>query len=188
MDEIVKAALKKWPNVPHCYDWLALDARGDWYMRDERVQAAGPFPQVKGSRIQHDKLLAFIHRNYLADDTGAWFFQNGPQRVYVALEAAPFVWRVQDAPGWPLSAHTGQPAQMRSAWLDEAGRLFLQADTGFGLVHTLDMALAASAVEAGAWVPQTLDFARMPARFGYQLRPAPSPSAGPAQKGRPQAA
>ena len=30
MDDIVKAALKKWPNVPHCYGWLALDARGDW--------------------------------------------------------------------------------------------------------------------------------------------------------------
>ena len=28
MDDIVKAALKKWPNVPACYDWLALDARG----------------------------------------------------------------------------------------------------------------------------------------------------------------
>ena len=48
MDDIVAAALKKWPNVPHCYGWLALDARGDWYMRDDRVQAAGAFPQVKG--------------------------------------------------------------------------------------------------------------------------------------------
>ena len=36
-DDIVKAALKKWPNVPHCYGWLALDARGDWYMRDDRI-------------------------------------------------------------------------------------------------------------------------------------------------------
>ena len=27
MDEIVKAALKKWPNVPDCRGWLALDAR-----------------------------------------------------------------------------------------------------------------------------------------------------------------
>jgi len=47
MDDIVKAALKKWPNVPACYGWLALDARGDWYMRDDRTQAAGPFPQIK---------------------------------------------------------------------------------------------------------------------------------------------
>ena len=68
MDAIVAAALKKWPNVPHCYGWLALDARGDWYMRDDRIQAAGPFPRVKGSRIDHEKLREFIARNYAADD------------------------------------------------------------------------------------------------------------------------
>ena len=95
MDPIVEAALKKWPNVPHCHGWLALDARGDWYMRDDRVRAAGPFPQVKGSRIVHDKLLAFIGRNYAVDAQGCWFFQNGPQRVYVELEAAPWIWRLQ---------------------------------------------------------------------------------------------
>ena len=39
MDEIVRAAIAKWPNVPHCYGWLALDARGNWRMRDERCQA-----------------------------------------------------------------------------------------------------------------------------------------------------
>ena len=98
MDDMVLAALKKWPNVPHCHGWLALDARGDWYMRDERIQRAGPFPAVKGSRIAHEKLLAFIHRNYGHDDAGSWFFQNGPQRVYVQLEAAPHVWRVARAP------------------------------------------------------------------------------------------
>ena len=32
MDDIVKQALAKWPNVPHCYGWLGLDARGNWYM------------------------------------------------------------------------------------------------------------------------------------------------------------
>ena len=26
MDEIVKQAMAKWPNVPHCYGWLGLDA------------------------------------------------------------------------------------------------------------------------------------------------------------------
>ena len=43
MDDIVKAALAKWPNVPNCYGWLGLDARGNWYMRDDQAQAAGPF-------------------------------------------------------------------------------------------------------------------------------------------------
>lgn len=176
MDELVEAALRKWPNVAHCHGWLALDARGDWYMRDQRAQAAGPFPQVKGSRIRHDKLLAFIQRNYAADEAGAWHFQNGPQRVYVELEAAPWVWRLQargDAARPLVQTHTGRAAQVQSAWLDEAGRLFLQSELGFGLVHSLDMLAAADALEAGAWPLQRCAFADMPERFGYVLRPQP---------------
>jgi hypothetical protein len=171
MDAIVQAALRKWPKVPHCHGWLALDARGQWFMRDERIQAAGPFPQVKGSRIEHDKLRAFIERNYACDEAGAWFFQNGPQRVYVELEAAPFVWRVDAAPGWPVHSHTGLAAQPRGCWLDDGGRLFLATDIGYGIVHTLDMGIAALAVEAGDWAPDELPFAQMPARFGYTLKP-----------------
>ncbi len=171
MDEIVKAALKKWPNVPACAGWLALDARGDWYMRDERVQAAGPFPKVKGSRIEHDKLREFIARNYERADDGAWFFQNGPQRVYVELEAAPHVWRLGPAEG-VVHSHTGERAgTVRAAWLDEQGRLFLDTELGFGIVHTQDMNEASHAVERGRWSPAPLEFAQMPARFGYQLSP-----------------
>jgi Protein of unknown function (DUF2946) len=171
MDDIVKAALLKWPQVPHCYGWLALDARGDWYMRDERIQAAGAFPRVKGSRIQHDKLLAFIHRNYGCDEQGAWFFQNGPQRVYVGLEAAPWVWRVEAQAPWGLTSHSGLTAKIKGCWLDEHGRLFAHTDLGFGIVHTLDMGPAADAVQAGVWAPQDLPFAQMPGRFGYRLHP-----------------
>lgn len=180
MDDIVKAAMAKWPHVPNCYGWLALDARGDWYLRDESTQAAGPFPQVKGSRVEHKQLLAFIQRNYAHDEHGAWYFQNGPQRVYVELEAAPHVWRVDAAAGWPVAGHTGQPARVRSAWLDERGRLFLDTDLGFGLVHTLDMGLAAQAVDIGAWVPAEMPFAQMPARFGYVLRPREDAALGAA--------
>ncbi len=174
MDDIVKAALAKWPNVPHCYNWLALDARGDWYMRDDRTQAAGPFPHPKGSRILHDKLREFIARNYEADATGCWFFQNGPQRVYVELEAAPWVWRLDERAGQApaVVSHTGRAAQFRGAWVDDAGRLFLDTDIGFGLVHTLDAALGADAVEAGFWPLGEMPFAQMPARFGYVLSPA----------------
>ena len=148
--DIVRAALKKWPNVPACHGWLALDARGDWYMRDDRVQAAGPFPRVKGSRIEHEKLREFIARNYDHDEHGAWFFQNGPQRVYVELEAAPWVWRLHAAGVGRVPrivSHTGREAEFASAWLDESGRLFLATDLGFGIVHTLDMGIAADAVE-----------------------------------------
>ena len=172
MDDIVKAALKKWPSVPDCRGWLALDARGDWYMRDDRTQATGAFPLVKGSRILHDKLREFIGRNYEVDGDGCWYFQNGPQRVYVELEAAPWVWRVElAAGGFQIESHTGRKASYRSAWLDETGRLYLHTDLGFGLVHTLDMGVAAQAVETGAWLVQVLQFAAAPARFGYRLSP-----------------
>ena len=173
MDEIVRAALKKWPNVPACCGWLALDARGDWYLRDERVQAAGPFPQAKGSRIEHVKLREFIERNYGADGHGCWFFQNGPQRVYVELEAAPFVWRLSPAgDAARVRAHTGAPAQVESSWTDERGRLFLGTDLGLGIVHTQDMLLAAAAVERGAWTLRETTFAELPQPFGYRLSPS----------------
>lgn len=176
MDDLVKAALLKWPNVPHCFDWLALDARGDWYMRDDRTQAAGAFPHPKGSRIQHDKLREFIERNYEADASGRWFFQNGPQRVYVELEAAPWVWRLQPSPAEvgavAIASHTGRAATLQSAWLDDAGRLFLLTDLGPGLVHTLDAGIAADEVEAGRWTLGEMPFAAMPGRWGYVLSPA----------------
>jgi hypothetical protein len=193
MDDLVKAALKKWPHVPHCHGWLALDARGDWYMRDDRTQAAGPFPQVKGSRITHTKLLAFILRNYACDDSGAWFFQNGPQRVYVQLEATPYVWRVTDdgsvsvqnadllLDGLPAGASPPPlcgPLPVHGAWLDETGHLYLHTSAGLGLVHTQDMVAAAEALEQGLWPLQTLDAAALPARFGFQRQPRPNP--GPA--------
>jgi hypothetical protein len=176
MDEIVRQALLKWPNVPHCHGWLALDGRGDWYMRDERAQRAGPFPAVKGSRIEHLKLREFIERNYLPDERGRWYFQNGPQRVYVQLEAAPWVWRL--SPGAPagraprIVSHTGQGAHYQSAWLDERGRLFLATDLGLGLVHSLDMDDAADAVQAGHWRPTDTRFDTLAPRFGHQLDPA----------------
>ena len=179
MDDIVKAALKKWPNVPHCYGWLALDARGDWYMRDDRAQAAGPFPRVKGSRILHDKLREFIERNYAADDAGCWFFQNGPQRVYVELEAAPWVWRLQcNADAVAIHSHTGLAAGFAAALTDEQGRLFVATDLGFGLVHTLDMETASDAIERGDWPLQNVAAAALPERFGFRLRPTP-PTAAP---------
>jgi hypothetical protein len=173
MDDIVKQALKKWPNVPHCYGWLALDARGDWYMRDERTQAAGTFPEVKGSRILHEKLREFIERNYLHDDAGSWFFQNGPQRVYVELEAAPWVWRLEDSPqGVGVVSHTGLAATLDSVWLDENGRLFLGTELGLGIVHTLDMETASRAVESGVWQPVEIRFEELPQQFRYRLSPA----------------
>lgn len=175
MDDIVAAALAKWPHVPHCRGWLGLDARGDWYLRDDRVQAAGPFPSAKGSRLEHVGLRAFIERNYACDEAGAWYFQNGPQRVYVELEAAPWVWRLQRSASGPqvaVHSHSGVPAVYASAWLDEHGRLFLATDLGLGLVHTLDMEAAADAIECGLWQVGETTFADLPRQFRYRLSPA----------------
>jgi len=181
MDDIVKAAMLKWPQVPNCYHWLALDARGQWFMRDDRVQAAGPFPRVKGSRIDHTKLLDFINRNYACDAAGAWYFQNGPQRVYVDLEVTPFVWRIAMADrGWAVTTHTGAAAQVTDAFVDENGRLFLSTDLGVGLVHSLDSGLAVQALESRAWpapgIEQlpTVRAAELPQRFGFVLSPQPT--------------
>jgi hypothetical protein len=173
MDPIVEAALKKWPNVPACHGWLALDARGDWYLRDDAAQAAGPFPMSKGSRIEHEQLRGFIARNYAADAQGAWFFQNGPQRVYVELEATPWVWRLARAADGSLQiqAHTGAAARFDSAWLDEAGRIYLLTDLGPGLVHSLDTGLAADEIDSGRWAPGEVDAATLPARWRYRLSP-----------------
>ena len=170
MDDIVRQAIAKWPNVPHCFGWLGLDARGSWYMRDDRVQLAGSFKQSKGSLLKHDKLIDFIQRNYESDAEGQWFFQNGPQRVYVELEATPWVWRL--GPGHSVAAHSGQPAQARSSIVDEHGHLYLETDLGFGLVHTQDVAQASDAIEQGLWTPQDMQAAALPQRYGYVCSPA----------------
>jgi hypothetical protein len=121
MDDIVKQALAKWPNVPHCYGWLALDARGNWRMRDERAQHLN----LPGDKLTNAALVGFITRNYAADERGCWYFQNGPQRVYVALEATPYIVRTDPADGWRL--HTGAPlGTPEAAFMTEAGALVLR--------------------------------------------------------------
>ena len=176
MDDIVKKAMAKWPNVPDCYGWLGLDARGNWYMRDDRAQALGAFdsgtPGCKGSELRHEKLIDFIARNYAADARGCWFFQNGPQRVFVELQTTPLVWRVQ--PDGSVQDHTGRSARVLNAWLDELGHLYLEADTGFGQVHTQDMHQAADLIEQGSWLPQEVLRAELPGRFGFVKNPGRS--------------
>jgi len=174
MDEIVKQAMAKWPNVPHCYGWLGLDARGNWYMRDDRTQAIGSFasalPGAKGSMLKHEKLIDFIERNYGVDDQSCWYFQNGPQRVYVELEATPFIWRVDEQGAIFSSAK--QTAALVQVYMDERGWAYLHTSLGFGLVHTQDVASLAQALELRHWAIEEVSSAALPARFGYQMSPA----------------
>lgn len=179
MDEIVKQAMLKWPDVPACSGWLGLDARGRWYLRDTAAQALGAFPESRGNRIEHEKLIEFIGRNYLEDDDGCWFFQNGPQRVFVELENTPWIWRLRFDPEsrvLHIHTHTGLPQRssaLRAVLLDEDGCLYLQLPAGVGMVHPQDMVDAAEAIEAGV-IAEPCDVARadVPWRFGFLRSPA----------------
>jgi Protein of unknown function (DUF2946) len=131
MDDIVVAAMARWPNVPAVYGWLGLTARGEW--------------RIRGEPIGNAALREFIGRNYASDQRGNWYFQNGPQRVYVALEATPFVYNL-DAVG-RLQAHTGaRPRSLRSAYADEDGRLYLETELGIGLIASEDLPRCAERV------------------------------------------
>lgn len=135
MDAIVAQALAKWPNVPHCYGWLALDARGNWRMRNEHAQQNN----LPGDKIVHLALIGFINRNYACDEQGHWYFQNGPQRVYVDLEVTPYIAHTEPAHGFVLQ--TGQRLlNIEAAYLSDQGRLFLQGDDGIALLDDRDMA------------------------------------------------
>ncbi len=128
MDEIVLRAMAKWPNVPAVYGWLALDRRGHWL--------------IKRETIGNDALNAFISRNYLHDDVGCWYFQNGPQRVFVDLDYTPLVYRVASEVKAPLAltTHTGDTANtLLGAWIDELGTVLIQTDRGIGIVHDQDL-------------------------------------------------
>jgi hypothetical protein len=119
MDDIVKQALAKWPNVPSCTGWLMLDRRGNWRMRDEAAQANGS----PGVPIRHEALLGFINRNYDADERGQWFFQNGPQRVYVELGYTPWVVRLSADAGGALALQdqAGGAFEPSAVFIDEEG-------------------------------------------------------------------
>jgi hypothetical protein len=143
-------------------------------MRDDRAQALGAFdsgaPGSKGSELRHAKLIDFIGRNYAPDARGCWHFQNGPQRVYVELQAAPLVWRIE--PDGRVHDHIGRPAaDVSQAYLDEQGWLYLDSSRGLGLVHTQDMHLAADLIEQGRWTPHDILQSELPARFGFVKSP-----------------
>ena len=140
VDDAVRRAIARWPNVPAVRGWLRLDRRGQWWIRpaegDDRFD-----------RITNPKLIEFIGRNYGADEGGRFHFQNGPQRVFVALDYAPYVLRLDDAMSG-LVTHTGIPVnEYRDAWLDETGSLVLHTELGAGLL--LDRDLAAIADQIG---------------------------------------
>lgn len=186
MDDIVKQALAKWPNVPSCTGWLMLDRRGVWRMRDEAAQASGSL----GEPIRHEALLGFINRNYDADEIGQWFFQNGPQRVYVELGYTPWVVRLFADVGGSLSLtdQAGAVFEPSAVFVDdEGGILFADGSVPprVAALHDHDLGVFSEHAELaddgvsggflwrGVRLPlQALRREDVAARFGFVVSPA----------------
>jgi hypothetical protein len=136
MDEIVLRSMLKWPNLPAVYGWLRLGRRGQWSIKSRPVKTAAD----RFDRVANPALADFIGRNYAADAEGRWYFQNGPQRVFVALDYTPWVYRLDDA-GEGFLAHTGAaPRALQAAFLDDAGALLLETEMGIGVLLDRDLA------------------------------------------------
>ena len=197
MDEDVIKAMARWPDVPAAYGWLSLDARGRWRLHPAGDAAAGG----PGEPITHPGVLAFMSRNYGCEGQD-WYVQNGPQRVYARLDAAPYLLRRADA-GPGLQTHTGLAiGQVVHWWLDEEGRLYALTDQGPGMVEDRELGsllermrtasgepvlqvLENGPDDAGAALPDVsldggpsaplarLARADVPARLGFHADPAP---------------
>ena len=152
MDEAVLRSLAKWPNVPDVYGWLSLDRRGNFLIRNQK--------------IGNQALREFISRNYQPDARGCWYFQNGPQRVFVQLAYAPLVVHLE---GEALVDHCGRPFAPEQEFLDEEGSVLIQGKNGLALLDDRDLAAFASRAE------QMQRLARREAgqRFGFVQIPAP---------------
>jgi DUF2946 family protein len=150
VDEIVVRSLAKWPNVPAVYGWLALDRRGNWL--------------IKGEKIGNLALREFIARNYEADAQGRWFFQNGPQRVYVTLAYTPLVVRYE---GERLLDHCGRPFAPRTVFQDDEGSVLVEGERGIALLDDRDLARYADSGESLPHIAR----AEVAARYGFVAEP-----------------
>jgi hypothetical protein len=145
MDTQVLAAMAKWPNVPSVKGWLRLDRRGNWFLIDRGAPDFNEQIHGKGSPITSPSIRDFIERNYLSDDQGQWFWQNGPQRVFVNFDVAPLVLRVMsvktDDTQKTLMTHCGDLVnQVTAIHTDNQGNLLMQTEHGLGVVHDMDAA------------------------------------------------
>ena len=152
LDSTVIAAMAKWPDVPDVYNWLLLDARGRYRVRARDYATSGRFDTIGNAAV-----VEFIARNTAHDAAGRWYFQNGPQRVFLNFAVTPWVARLQ-AQGLPL-LHTGMPVkQIAAVWIDEHAAPILETDAGPALIDDRDNAAFITGLKplAGAVLDDTV--------------------------------
>jgi len=152
MDEAVVRSMAKWPNVPDVYGWLSLDRRGNWLIKGERIANAG--------------IRDFIARNYAPDARGCWYFQNGPQRVFVDLAYTPLVVHYEDEAVFDHRGRAFAPAQ---AMLDDEGSILLHGEPGIALLDDRDLTRYAGREESLPTIACTM----VPERYGFIRNPIP---------------
>src|SRR5688572_25965254 len=152
MDEIVARGMARWPDVPAVYGWLALDRRGNW--------------RIKGERVGNAALREFIARNYQADARGCWYFQNGPQRVFVALAYTPLVVHYE---GDALVDHCARPFAPSAVLQDDEGSVLVEGQGGIALLDDRDLQRVAERADS---LPR-IRRAEVAQRFGFVADPRP---------------
>ena len=150
MDEIVARGMARWPNVPAVYGWLQLDRRGNW--------------RIKGEKVPNQALREFIARNYQADERGCWYFQNGPQRVFVELAYAPLVLHYEGA---GLFDHCARPFAPGQFFQDEEGSVLVSGEGTVALLDDRDLGRFADQAGTLPEIPR----AELERRFGFIARP-----------------
>ena len=150
MDEQVIAAMARWPNVPAVYGWLSLSEAGQWRLHPQGD--ALQQPDSPGEAITSPQILAFMGRNYAANAQGHWYFQNGPQRVYLRLDSAPYIAHTttDTASGrLLLRTHTGLDIlEVQALHLDETGRCYAATGRGPALIAGRDLPALFDALHA----------------------------------------
>ena len=159
MDEIVARSMARWPDVPAVYGWLSLDRRGNWKIRS--ASATQRF-----ERIGNAALREFIGRNYLADERGCWFFQNGPQRVFVELAYTPLVVHYE---GDALLDHCARPFSSKNVFQDEEGSVLIEGEGAVALLDDRDLERLADRADALPRIAR----AEVAGRFGFVSEPRP---------------
>jgi hypothetical protein len=134
------------------YGWLSLDRRGNW--------------RIKGERIANAALREFIARNYQPDERGCWYFQNGPQRVFVELAYTPLVVHYE---GEALLDHCGRPFPAAAIVQDDEGSVLVESERGIALLDDRDLERIAERADSLPRVRR----ADLEQRFGFVAEPRP---------------